>query len=517
MSIHVKIFIALIVLGTVGILGYKFALPHLQDAWQRQTSDAAATKGKLTIGMDSWVGYFPLCSPEMSKRVRAEGYAVRCEDDQADLPARLKKLANGELDFAVATVDAYVLAGAALDFPATVIAVIDESKGGDAIVARRSKIPNLETLKATPSAKIALTPASPSEHLLKAIGAHFDLPQIKQRGGAWRVEAKGSSDALAKLQKGEVDVAVLWEPDVSKALGDAAYVKIIGTDDTEKLIVDVLLASRRSVQEKPEAVTMLLTQYFQTLRAYHDAPAKLRTDVAAGSGLPEGQVEAMLGGVQWATLNENGALWFGVTPSGLPEEEGLVAAINGAVNVLVAAGDFSRNPLPDQDPYRLTNKQFIAPLYLQIAADPKTQPVASEGLSRKFTPLDDGAWQRLKEVGTLKIEPIGFSRGAAALDDESRSALNAIAEKLSHYPNYRLLIKGHTGLGGEAAANLELSKRRAEAVVEYFVGNYRMDENRIRAIGYGSSKPLPQLPDESERAYGYRLPRVEFALVAERF
>src|SRR5207244_12542356 len=113
MSIHVKVFVAILVLGIVGILGYKFALPHLQDAWQRQTSDAAATKGKLTIGIDSWAGYFPLCSPEMSKRERAEGYALRCDDDQSDLPARIKRLADGQLDFAVATVDAYVLNGAA--------------------------------------------------------------------------------------------------------------------------------------------------------------------------------------------------------------------------------------------------------------------------------------------------------------------------------------------------------------------------------------------------------------------
>jgi outer membrane protein OmpA-like peptidoglycan-associated protein len=262
---------------------------------------------------------------------------------------------------------------------------------------------------------------------------------------------------------------------------------------------------------------MLLSQYFQSLRAYADAPAKLRADLAASSGLPEAQVDTMLAGVQWATLNENGAQWFGVTPSGLPEEEGLVGAINGAVGILIEAGDFTRNPLPDQDPYRLTNKQFLAALYLQQAGEAPPKSAAAEGLSRKFAPLDEGAWQRLKEVGTLKIEPIGFSRGTAALDEDSRAALNAIAEKLSHYPNYRLLIKGHTGLGGDQSANLELSKRRAEAVVEYLVGNYKMDDNRIRAVGYGSSQPLPPLKDEPERAYAYRLPRVEFSLVAERF
>ncbi|MEO7397151.1 MAG: phosphate ABC transporter substrate-binding/OmpA family protein, partial [Ilumatobacteraceae bacterium] len=502
MSRHVKVFVAILLLGTIAILGYKFALPKIQDALQRETSDAAATRGKLTIGVDNWVGYFPLCSPEMAKRVRSEGYALRCEDDKADYAARMQKLADGELDFAVATVDAYVLNGVELEFPAAIIAVLDESKGGDAIVARRQVVPNLDALKANPAARIAFTPKSPSEHLLKSVAAHFDLPQLQLRGAAWRVEADGSPDALKKLQNGEADVAVLWEPDVSKALADPEFVKLIGTDDTEKLIVDVLLASRRIVQEKPEAVGVLLGQYFQALKFYADSPNKLRSDVATAGKLDDAQVDAMLAGVQWATLNENGAVWFGVTPSGLPQDEGLIDAIKGSVDVLVAAGDFAQNPLPDADPYRLTNRQFIAALYLaqgNVAADTAGDRT---GLAGRFDALDDAGWQRLKEVGTLKIEPISFARGTAAIGEDSRGALDAIAERLAHYPNYRLVIKGHTGLGGDASANVELSKRRAEAVVDYFTSTFGMDPNRIRGLGYGPSHPLPRLPDESDRVYG---------------
>ena len=61
MSKHVKVFLLILVFGTIGIVGYKFALPHLTDRSQRSTSDAAATHGKINIGVDSWVGYFPLC------------------------------------------------------------------------------------------------------------------------------------------------------------------------------------------------------------------------------------------------------------------------------------------------------------------------------------------------------------------------------------------------------------------------------------------------------------------------
>jgi len=516
MSAHLKVFIAVLLLGAVAILGYKFALPRFQDQWQRETSDAAAIHGKLLVGVDNWIGYFPLCSQEMSRRMRNQGFSLRCEDDKADYPTRMKLLADGQLDFAVATVDAYLLNGATLDFPATIIAVLDESKGGDAIVARKTAVPTLESLKQNTTTRIAFTPSSPSEHLLKSVSIHFGLPQIQQKQGGWRVEATGSPDALKKLQKGEVDVAVLWEPDVSKALTDPEFIKLIGTDDTEKLIVDVLLASRRIVQQKPDAVRALLRQYFETQSFYQESPHRLQADVMAENNVNETQASAMLSGVKFATLSENGALWFGVTPSGLPDQEGLVNAINGAVNVLLETRDFQQNPLPDRDPYRLTNRQFIADLYLHDIGSQNSPSRAKEGLARAFSPLDEAGWKSLKEVGTLRMDPVEFSRGTASLDDSGRMALNSVAEKLSHYPHYRLMVKGHTGIDGDADANLELSKRRAEAVLDYFVSTFSIDPNRIRALGFGASQPLPRLPDEPDRAYNYRLPRVEFALLTEK-
>lgn len=514
MSGHLKVFIAIVVLGALAIVGYRFARPFLTDAAQRQTSDAAATRGKASIGMDSWIGYFPLCSPQMERRMRVEGYVLRCEDDKADYATRFQRLANGELDFAVSTVDAWLLNGKAFDYPAAIVAVIDESKGGDAIVARRARVPDLDTLKRVSGSKIAFTPASPSEHLLKSIGVHFDLPQLRERRGAWRVEASGSSDALARLNRGEVDVAVLWEPDVSRALADPAYVKLIGSDDTEKLIVDVLLASRRVLQERPELVQAVLEQYFDSLLHYTEDSAALRKDAAAASGLPADQVEAMLGGVRWVSLNENGALWFGISPTGVPTDEGLIEAMRSATSVLIAAGDFSTDPIPDGDPYRLTNRQPLSALYLQ-GSGLAIAGTAVDGLARTFSALDDAGWARLREVGTLRIEPISFARGTANLDEQGVAALAAVAERLSHYPNYRLVVKGHTGIDGEARANLDLSQKRALAVVEHLIATYRMDQNRIRGLGFGGTQPLARREDESDRAFGYRLPRVELALVSE--
>jgi len=514
-TVHVKVFVSIILLGALAIVGWRFAEPRLRDYQQRRSSDAAAMHGRITIGVDSWVGYFMLCSPQLSKRLRAEGYALKCEDDHADTAGRIKKLADGGLDFAVATVDSYLVNGAASAYPATIVAVIDESKGGDAIVARAAAVPNLDALKAQGGARIAYTPASPSEHLLKSVGVHFDIPALQKKGGQWRVETDGSAAALAKLLKGEADVAVLWEPDVSRALAEPGIVKLLGTEDTDRLIVDVLLASRRSVQQDPAQLQLLLKQYFETLRWYGEHPAELEADVAAYTALAPEQARAVLRGVAWAGLDENGAEWFGVTPSGLPGDEGLIDTIDGTLKVLIAAGDFSRNPLPDQDPLRLTNRQFVTSLYL-----PQAKPELAgkaDTLALEFKPLDDAGWERMKQVGTLRIEAIGFARGTATLDEDSRATLDDIADKLRRYPRYRLLIKGHTGLGGDDAANLQLSKDRAQAAADYLLQTFGMDADRERAVGYGSSQPLPRQPDENDRAYAYRLPRVEFVLLAEPY
>ncbi len=83
----------------------------------------------------------------MRALMRNDGFDLRCEDDSADYAKRFSRLADGELDFAVATVDAYLLGGAAQDFPGAIVAVIDESKGGDAIIAIKSRVPTLDALK----------------------------------------------------------------------------------------------------------------------------------------------------------------------------------------------------------------------------------------------------------------------------------------------------------------------------------------------------------------------------------
>lgn len=510
----------LLFIGGVSLVGGKYFLAFMEDRNQLSTSDAAHTKGRIRIAMDSWIGYFPLCSRDMQEEMHRAGWLLECIDDNADYKGRMAALDEGKYDFAVATIDSYLLNGAPYDYPAAIVAVIDESKGGDAIVARKNRIPNLDAVRQSSNIKVAFTPASPSHFLLKAAADHFDLPALLPLAGDLRLETEGSGKALAKLLAGTTDIAVLWEPDVSKALIDQDVVKLLGTEETERLIVDILLANRKLMQKQPELVSLLLVTYFKVLKKYRDNPEKLLGDVKKDTGMSKEAVKAMLKGVDWLSLSENCEKWFGITAPGGKAEEYITRAIDSTSDILINSGDFSQSPIPENNSYRLINRSYLEEIYAQGVSG-FTRPGSSFGgkdqatATITFPPLNSQGWEKLSEVGTLKLKPIIFRHGSAELDMLASVELDTAAEKLSHYPRFRVVVKGHTGTRGDGEQNMLLSLQRSKSVAEYLQAKHSFDQNRLHAIGFGGTRPLKKKDDESTRAYQRRLLRVELVLVRE--
>jgi outer membrane protein OmpA-like peptidoglycan-associated protein/ABC-type nitrate/sulfonate/bicarbonate transport system substrate-binding protein len=448
----------------------------------------------------------------MKRRLYQQGYLLDCIEDQANYAQRLESLNKGELDMAVATVDSYLFNGVKTQYPGTIVAVLDESKGGDALLAWKDKLPTLDSLRQNKTAKIAFTPDSPSDHLLKAIAVHFDITHLKQRQN-WPVLTQGSEDALQRLLNKDVDAAVLWQPDVSKALAKEGIHLLLGTDQTRQLIVDVLMAGKKIMRDKPEIITLLLTEYFHTLKFYRDNNSELLDDVEAITKLDDDSIESLLKGVQWQGLTENAHKWFGtIAVNGLPEQE-LIETINSSINIFIDYGSMTMSPLPGNDPYRLISSHFIAEVYQQLGLPTDTVIVEKH----KFKEISDQQWQNLQQVGKLKIRPVIFSSGTDALTLDDKMQLDVAESTLKHYPDFRILIRGHTSTRGDAILNKALSQDRADAVARYLMITHDIPAQRIKAIGYGGEQPLPQLPSESRRAYSYRLPRVELILVTDKF
>ncbi len=479
------------------------------------TSDVRDLKGECSIAIDSWIGYFPFKSPVFGNLMRDEGYRVKIVDDRADYAERMKMLKNGEIDFAVCTVDSYLLNGDKVNYPGAVIAVIDQSKGGDAIVAWKERIPNIEGLKNKDKLSIAFTPASPSEHLLKSIATHFDIPLFSGGNKKWRVEVNGAEEAYVKFMKREVDSAVLWEPHVTDALADPGVVKLIGSEDVENLIVDILIVNRKFAQEKPEVVSLVLKKYFEALNYYRASPARLKQDITVKLTMPEKSVDAMLKGVKWAYYTDN-TEWFGISNKNQLREPEIVNSINSSLKILIANGDFSKSPLIEGDPYTIINSSFVAGLY--GAGEQKTtgEVKADDSLSRRFSKIPDSEWDKLTVVGSLKLRPVTFSSGTSLIDESGLAQIREITDSIRHYPNFRIMVKGHTGMKGDPEENRKLSLIRAQVVKKELEQSYGVDPNRVKAVGIGSGEPVSRQSDESDRAYDNRLKRVELFLLMDR-
>ncbi|SDH55703.1 Outer membrane protein OmpA [Vibrio xiamenensis] len=506
-----KIIAAVIfILGVIGLFVLKDVTDDRSTAHTLATSDAKSIRASVKIGVDSWVGYYPLCSRNFKSALRNDGIRSSCEQ-QTNLEKRFEQLKNGDLQFAVSSVDAYLALGQKTQFSATIIAVIDESKGGDALVAWEDTVSSIDELKTNPNLRVALTPDSPSEHLVRSLAVHFDVQNFQSRG-KWLVASDSAEQAEAMLENHQVDAAVLWEPNVTKALQVKGIKKILGTEDTEHLIVDVLLVNRDYAQAHPDIVQQVLQRYFEALDGYRNAPDSLVSELKKNTGLDTTEVQAMLKGVQWATLADNAYDWFSTTSQQISNSEYLIDVIDSSYDILHATKVLDKNPLPDENPYLITNSHFVDQLFTQLV-DPK-QNRTQTATDVKFATLNDAQWRSLRDVGTLKVRQIPFASSSDQLSMEAKRTLDQAAQDLSHYPNFRILVKGHTGINGDKQANRKLSQERAEAVVRYLSITHSIQDARMQALGVGSDEPLSRLPNESYRAYKYRLPRVELILKA---
>lgn len=87
-----------------------------------------------------------------------------------------------------------------------------------------------------------------------------------------------------------------------------------------------------------------------------------------------------------------------------------------------------------------------------------------------------------------------FDLGKADVKIAVYSDIKKIADQIKGYQNPKITVEGHTDnlqmKRGVYADNMELSKARAQAVVNFFVELFEMDRNIFRVVGYGESRPV---------------------------
>lgn len=109
----------------------------------------------------------------------------------------------------------------------------------------------------------------------------------------------------------------------------------------------------------------------------------------------------------------------------------------------------------------------------------------------------------------LKFESIEFGEGSAQLTTPMYADLDKLADFLLDNPDFKLKISGHTDSDGREEFNLKLSQERADVIKEYLVYFGSVEEDRIIAKGFGSSKPIIEETSEENKRLNRR---VEFEI-----
>lgn len=95
----------------------------------------------------------------------------------------------------------------------------------------------------------------------------------------------------------------------------------------------------------------------------------------------------------------------------------------------------------------------------------------------------------LKNTGRAEIHGIYFDFGSATIKPESDSVLKEIADALAKNPAWKVSVEGHTDNVGGDAMNLDLSRRRANAVKEALTARFHVDAARLTPTGFGATRP----------------------------
>ena len=94
--------------------------------------------------------------------------------------------------------------------------------------------------------------------------------------------------------------------------------------------------------------------------------------------------------------------------------------------------------------------------------------------------------KKLNEI--LSHDSIEFESNSTTMLPRGSATLDRLIPLLRRAPHTAIEIGGHTDKYGEPDYNLELSRRRAEAVRHYFISHGLT--NQFTAVGYGASRPL---------------------------
>ena len=116
----------------------------------------------------------------------------------------------------------------------------------------------------------------------------------------------------------------------------------------------------------------------------------------------------------------------------------------------------------------------------------------------------ESIYEEMIARGKFVSRDILFDIGKATIKESSFIEISRIASFMKEHPQIRFSIEGHTDSQGDDAANMRLSRERANAIKESLV-KFGISEDRLETKGFGESAPVDTNSTPEGRANNRRV------------
>jgi NitT/TauT family transport system substrate-binding protein len=263
--------------------------------------DHSAESPTYRIGLGPWVGFGPLYLAKEKGFFKEAGVEVDLIV-LTGIAERNSALKSGKLDALAAPVDYFVLS-AGNGVMTTIVMTIDESVGGDGIVAKKS-IKQFSDLRGK---KVAFQRGLPSEFFLRALLQQHGV-KLEELDYTDMETAQGGAAFIA----GQVDAAVVWEPWLTKASEKSDGHVLASTKEYPNLIVDCVAFTKETIARSPQDVAKIVKAVLRAIDYWKQNPDEANRVMAPYFQLEPAKYAAILSGARFTDLARN-QQYFGNT------------------------------------------------------------------------------------------------------------------------------------------------------------------------------------------------------------